>query len=333
MRDGYAYATLIAMQWARKQTGFTIVELLIVVVVIAILAAITIVAYNGIQNRAKSSALQSSASQAEKKLLLAAVDSGDLYPVDKAAYLLATNQADTPSETYDYFASNDQKSYCVSVTGADGASQARTKSAAGPLEGRCVQNAVLNPSIEINSANMTTAFGQGGVTSMSVNGTAPLSGASVLRTTWTTAPTSVTTGGLWSGANSSTGLNAGGKTYVASGYVRNSWAGGIFNLNLVGRTSGGAVTSEVYGPNVTVPSGAWTRVSVSWTAPANTDYFEVRIRQSGGSLPVVGSTLDVDGFLLTEGVNLYSYGGSETTGWSARVSGVNSISFGPAVRQ
>ena len=38
--------------------GFTIVELLIVVVVIAILAAITIVSYNGISNRAKSSAVQ-----------------------------------------------------------------------------------------------------------------------------------------------------------------------------------------------------------------------------------------------------------------------------------
>ena len=42
-----------------KQTGFTIVELLIVIVVIGILAAITIVAYNGIQNRAKLATYQS----------------------------------------------------------------------------------------------------------------------------------------------------------------------------------------------------------------------------------------------------------------------------------
>ena len=50
-----------------KSTGFTIVELLIVVVIIAILAAITIVAYNGIQNRAKTSSAQSAANSAIKK--------------------------------------------------------------------------------------------------------------------------------------------------------------------------------------------------------------------------------------------------------------------------
>lgn len=39
----------------RQRSGFTIVELLIVIVIIAILAAITVVAYNGIQGRARDS--------------------------------------------------------------------------------------------------------------------------------------------------------------------------------------------------------------------------------------------------------------------------------------
>lgn len=42
-----------------KQNGFTIVELLIVIVVIGILAAITLVAFGGIRDRANNSAVQS----------------------------------------------------------------------------------------------------------------------------------------------------------------------------------------------------------------------------------------------------------------------------------
>ena len=50
----------------RKDSGFTIVELLIVIVVIAILATISIVAYSGIQTRAKSTKAQANAAQVQK---------------------------------------------------------------------------------------------------------------------------------------------------------------------------------------------------------------------------------------------------------------------------
>ena len=64
------------IQYKLKVRGFTIVELLIVVVVIAILAAITIVAYNGIQTRAKASAIASGISSIEKSLRVTAIENG-----------------------------------------------------------------------------------------------------------------------------------------------------------------------------------------------------------------------------------------------------------------
>lgn len=65
-----------------KSQGFTIVELLIVVVVIAILAAITIVSYNGITARANLSAAKATAATVQKKSELYNADSGNnRYPV------------------------------------------------------------------------------------------------------------------------------------------------------------------------------------------------------------------------------------------------------------
>lgn len=63
----------------KTKSGFTIVELLIVIVVIAILAAISIVAYNGIQQRANNMARISNAGDAVK-ILSAYIATYGKYP-------------------------------------------------------------------------------------------------------------------------------------------------------------------------------------------------------------------------------------------------------------
>lgn len=62
-----------------NSAGFTIVELLIVIVVIAILAAISVVAYTGIQERTHTAAIQSDLSNLSKRFELFYVDNGR-YP-------------------------------------------------------------------------------------------------------------------------------------------------------------------------------------------------------------------------------------------------------------
>ena len=67
------------MNTNKKMNAFTIVELLVVIVVIGILAAITIVSYTGISQKAVVSSLQSDLGSAKKQLSLYYVDHGS-YP-------------------------------------------------------------------------------------------------------------------------------------------------------------------------------------------------------------------------------------------------------------
>ncbi len=74
------------LQSATRQRGFTIVELLIVIVIIGILAALVIVAYTGIQTRARDAKSQTDAQAILKKAEAYAADSNGIYPANEAGF-------------------------------------------------------------------------------------------------------------------------------------------------------------------------------------------------------------------------------------------------------
>lgn len=81
----------MSLQTLKDQKGFTIVELLIVIVVIGILAAITIVAFNGIQGRGNATAAQSNATAVIKK--------AEAYNSVKGTYAATATQLNSVEES------------------------------------------------------------------------------------------------------------------------------------------------------------------------------------------------------------------------------------------
>lgn len=99
--------------------GFTIVELLVVIVVIGILAAITILSFGGINRRARIASLQSDLKNAATQLGIDYTNSGDVYP----SQIIDANSGKGLSKSSDtiYQYNTTDSEYCIAASSqADG---------------------------------------------------------------------------------------------------------------------------------------------------------------------------------------------------------------------
>lgn len=96
-----------------KKSGFTIVELLIVIVVIGILAAITIVAYGNVRSNAVKSTLKSDLSQAQTQLEIYRTDNNG-YPTNGSDVNGGRGITASPNTTIAY--TRTSNGYCLTAT-------------------------------------------------------------------------------------------------------------------------------------------------------------------------------------------------------------------------
>lgn len=318
---------MLKIKKASQVKGFTIVELLIVVVVIAILAAITIVAYNGIQNRTKQSAAQGMVAQVNKKILAHAVQNADTYPADlevigisesdRAKLQYSVDNTANP-KTYGLTGTNGTYSYYVSNT----VSQPTSGGYQGHGQGgaAAITNLVTNPSIEANTANCTGGAG-GGTASGGRSTTTATSGSAAFRMTWTAAATGESSIQCYAAVTP-------GVTYSGRVDARPSWSGAMMRLQFAWVSSPSAWSAS---SSTAATQNAWNTRTFTATAPATATGVYVQASFQTGTRPGVGATLDADSFMLVAGdtVPAYADGNSNNWVWNGTVN--SSTSTGPSL--
>lgn len=318
--------------WARgKQTGFTIVELLIVIVIIGILAAIVIVAYNGIQNRARVSAVSADLGQAVKKVTLYQLDNGT-YPADLATAGVTAGTGTTFQYSYDNAAS--PATYCI--TGTYGTiSYTVSSTNTSPVSGGCpghgvggvsaITNLATNPSAETsigwysnNSSTLPRTFD----TSMHRTGSQSVQSTNV--SSGTSLMSLYAVGG--STANGFP-IVGDGNQYTATVYFRAE----VANQARIGVAFlvSGVWTSATYGSYATGTTNSWTQASYTFTNPVGATAIRTIVNINALSTAPAGTKSWADDYTTVQGSSPMNYADGSSPGWVWNGTANASTSTGP----
>ena len=289
--------------------GFTIVELLIVIVVIGILVTITAVAFSGIRQNAEAAVIKADLTQARKQVLASQVETGttpeDESEVNDGRGFTLSNGSAIQYTGVDN--GNGTGTFCITLS-RSGIDYMLNYDQDSPSEGVCpghtptgsvemvtVTNIATNPSLEEDDSYWTdsrSACVQS--TSAAYVGTygfrCTVDGTGYMpRTVGPTVPATS------------------GQVYTLSAWIRSSAQVRI----AYDRNSGGA---QVLGP-LQPSTGNWVRVSMTTAAlPSGTVQIKVWIGVADNTPD--GTLFDVDGLMMTEGSSLFDYADGQSSGWS-----------------
>lgn len=315
-------------------SGFTVVELLIVIVVIGILATLTIIAYSGVQDNARRASLQSDVSQSAKKLEEYKFKNAETYPTSQASAvsLAGIKSSGSNALTYTPYTTSlgANKGYCLQET-VNGITYYTT--AGGSIkEGSCqvITNLVLQPLPD--AGNLYTAEYCDGAGSRSLRSDDGPGGSPYSRVTFSTG-CGGTGGAVVNSRAQTTYPLTQGQTYTSSLWVRASVA---FTGRVTTFFYGSGLSSTNYQTgDVAIPANTWTRVSHQVTMPTGTSltgyWTQFRMTGTYTTAFTTGSTFDATRAMVTSGSTLYDYADGTSANWNWTGTTNNSTSSGPAL--
>lgn len=149
-----------------KPSGFTIVELLVVIGVIGILATITVVSYNGVTHRANAAALESEVTAALKFVKnMKLQGNGVTFPST-----LSSISAFATSSTLSYYYEANGNTFCIQSK-KDDQSYSATSAVQTAVEGTCAENGLIGWWKLNGNANDSSGKGNNGTASATTSTT------------------------------------------------------------------------------------------------------------------------------------------------------------------